>query len=295
MATIRRGGKATRFRFISKYKTRYAVALMCRFLNVSRAGYYAWCKRKPSHHALLDIQFSYQIQQVFDKSRETYGSPRIHAELARKNVHISRKRVARLMRELGLKARCARVYRNMAKLHRFFQAIKNVRKDLPKPTAINQQWAGDLTYIRQGHRWLYLAVVIDLYSRKVIGWSLNKHKTTAVTLASLKMAIRNRAPDKGLLFHTDRGVEYRAHEVQKLLKQHGIQPSMNRPGHCTDNAEMESFFHTFKGELIKARTFESKQELRDRIAGYVQHFYNRFRLHSSLNYISPVEFEGRAK
>ncbi|MEE1676361.1 IS3 family transposase [Agarivorans aestuarii] len=295
VATIRRGGKSTKFRFISQFKQRFPIAMMCRFLKVSRAGYYAFCKRKMSRHKLIDDQLAYRIKQIFTKSRETYGSPRVHAELKRSGIYTSRKRVARLMREHGLKARCSRVYIKMAKLHRFYQSIKNIRKDMPKPTAVNEQWAGDLTYIRQGNRWLYLAVVIDLYSRKVIGWSMNHRKTTAVTMASLQMAFRNRKPQAGLVFHTDRGAEYRAHEVQALLSNYGVTPSMNRPGHCTDNAEMESFFHTLKGELIKSNHFSSEWDLRDKVAGYVQHFYNRFRLHSSLKYLSPVEYEGRAK
>lgn len=267
---------------------------MCRFLKVSRGGYYAWCKREPSQHSIRDAELSAQIVKIFNKSRETYGSPRIHVVLRREGVQISRKRVARLMRANGLKARCSRVYVRMAKLHRFYQSIKNIRKDIPKASSVNEQWAGDLTYIRQGNRWLYLAVIIDLYSRKVVGWSLGKRKTTELTMTSLRMAIRNRKPYNGLIFHTDRGAEYRAHEVQGLLSKHGIVPSMNRPGHCTDNAEVESFFHTLKGEIIKENHFKCEQELRDKIAGYIQHFYNRYRLHSSLEYQSPIEFEGLA-
>lgn len=204
---------------------------------------------------------------------------------------MGKKRVERLMREAGLKARVSRVYRKMAGLHRFYQRVPNLRITRPKPDGPNQHWAADLTYIRVGKRWLYLAVVIDLYSRKVIGWSLGKQKTSALTKASLMMAIRNRKPAPGLVFHTDRGVEYRAHEIQSVLTRYGMQASTNRPGCCTDNAEMESFFHTLKGELIKDNRFFGEMNLRDKLAGYIQHFYNRIRLHSSLNYQSPVEYE----
>ena len=252
---------------------------MCRILKVSRAGYYAWKRRTVSHHYLIDRILEYRIKQIFDRSRETYGSPRVHAALKREGVQVSRKRVARLMKENGLKARCVRVYRKMAKLHRFYQRILNIRKDLPKPTAVNQHWAADLTYIRQGNRWLYLG----------------KRKSVTLTMSSLRMAIRNRHPNKGLIFHTDRGVEYRSHDVQKRLKQHGIKPSMNRPGCCTDNAEMESFFHSLKAELIKERKFYSEWHLRDKLAGYIQHFYNKIRLHSSLKYQSPVEYEAKTR
>ena len=264
---------------------------MCRFLSVSKSGYYAWLGRKPSRYAQEEQALKKQIIKVFSQSRETYGSPRVHAELRRQGFLVSRKRVARIMREQGLRARSYRIYLKMAKLHRFYQSIKNIKKDIPKPTAVNQQWSGDLTYIKQGKRWMYLAVVIDLYSRKVVGWSLGSKKSTQLTMSSLRMAIRNRNPQERLLFHTDRGSEYRAHEVQALLSKHGIVPSMNRPGHCTDNAEVESFFHTLKGDIIRKNSFKSEKQLRDKLVGYIQHFYNRNRLHSSLGYRSPHEYE----
>ena len=264
---------------------------MCEFLLVSTSGYYAWLDRKPSRYAESEKILLVEIKKVFSKSKETYGSPRVHATLRKQGVFVSRKRVARLMQEHGLKARSYRVYLKMAKLHRFYQSIKNIKKDIPKPTAVNQQWAGDLTYIEQGNRWMYLAVVIDLYSRKIVGWSLGKQKSTKLTMGSLRMAIRNRKPSESLLFHTDRGSEYRAHEVQALLAKNGIVPSMNRPGYCTDNAEVESFFHTLKGDIIRKNHFKNEKQLRDKLAGYIQHFYNRYRLHSSLGYRSPHEYE----
>ncbi|MFD2095123.1 IS3 family transposase [Corallincola platygyrae] len=290
-ATIRSGRKPTRFRFIDTYRRRYPIALMCRFLNVSRAGYYAWKQRDVSHRYLVDRVLEHRIKQLFETNRGVYGSPRIHAALKREGISTSRKRVARLMRENGLRARCARVYRRFAGLHRFFLRHPNIRRELPKPTKSNEHWAADLTYVRQGQRWLYLAVVIDLYSRRVVGWSLGAEKSAALTLSSLRMAIRNRRPEAGLIFHTDRGSEYGAAEIQQELKKHGIRPSMNRPGYCTDNAEMESFFHSLKGELVKGVLFKSECDLRDKVAGYIQHFYNRIRLHSSLNYMSPIEYE----
>lgn len=291
MATVSRGGTQERFRFIAQHRERYGVRRLCRFLNVSASGFYAWLKRGISQRVLSDAMLIERIKQIFTGSRETYGSPRIYQALKRQSIHVGKKRIERLMREAGLKARVARVYRKLAGLHRFYQRAPNLRKDLPKPTASNQHWAADLTYIRVGKRWLYLAAVIDLYSRRIVGWSLGKQKNVALTRASLQMALRNRRPEPGLIFHTDRGVEYRAHEIQHLLKQHGIQASANRPGMCTDNAEMESFFHTLKGEFIKGRRFYGELHLRDKLAGYIQHFYNRVRLHSSLNYLSPVEYE----
>ncbi|MBY4676190.1 IS3 family transposase [Marinobacterium arenosum] len=291
VATVSRGGTQERFRFVAKHRERYGVRRLCRFLKVSASGFYAWLKRGVSQRARSDAALTEQIKRIFEVNRETYGSPRVHQALKRQGVHVGKKRVERLMREAGLKARVTRVYRKLAGLHRFYQRAPNLRKDLPKPTAPNQHWAADLTYIRVGKRWLYLAAVIDLYSRRIVGCSLGKQKTVSLTRASLQMALRNRKPEPGLIFHTDRGVEYRAHEIQALLKKHGIQASANRPGMCTDNAEMESFFHTLKGELIKKRTFYGEMHLRDKLTGYIQHFYNRVRLHSSLNYLSPVEYE----
>ena len=264
---------------------------MCRFLNVSRSGYYAWCHRPQSARTKQNNTLLKQIKRIFKSSKETYGSPRVHAALKREGVKVSRKRVANLMKLHGLKARCVTLYRSIVKQKFFYKAIKNLRQDLPKPTATNQQWSADLTYIKAGSKWHYLAVVIDLYSRKVIGWSLGKNKNVVLTLSALRMAVRNRKPTSNLIFHTDRGAEYRAHEVQRFLSRHGMTPSMNRPHHCTDNAEVESFFHTLKNDIIKKNTFKNEMCLRNTIRSYIQHFYNRIRLHSSLNYCSPDEYE----
>ncbi len=291
MATISSGGTATKFRFIKQYRFRFGITRLCSRLNVSRSGYYAWLRRKPSARDQQDLWLKKRITTLFQQSREVYGSPRIHKALLKQGISVGKKRVERLMREEGLKGRVARVYRRVPGLHRFFQSIKNRRRELPKPSRPNQHWAADVTYIRVKKKWMYLSAVLDLYSRRIVGWSLGSRRTVDLTKASLMMAIRNRRPEKGLLFHTDRGIEYRANEIQAVHQRYGIIPSMNRPGQCTDNAEMESFFHSLKGELIKNKYFSSEYHLRDSVAGYIQHFYNRTRLHSSLNYQSPVEYE----
>ena len=195
------------------------------------------------------------------------------------------------MRKDGLRARIAKVYPKLTKHKWLFRNIENKRIDLPKPTGPNQHWVADLTYIKHQKKWLYLAVVLDLYSRKVIGWSISKKRTAKLTKTALMAAINRRRPDPGLIFHTDRGIEYRADDIQKIHNRYGITPSMNRPGSCTDNAEMESFFHTLKGDLLKNRYFETEKKLRNSVAGYINTFYNQFRLHSSLGYMSPVEYE----
>ena len=264
---------------------------MCEHLEVSRSGYYAWLNRKKPKRLKEDLELLKVIERIFYESKETYGSPRVHRALRREDLNVSRKRVERIMREAGLKARSARIYRRLGGLHRFFQSIENKRLDLPKPDVPNQHWVSDLTYIRIKGKWRYLAVVLDLYSRRVIGWSLGKKKDVHLTTAALMMAIRKRNPRPGLIFHTDRGVEFRSYYVQEVHKRYGIIPSMNRPGQSTDNAEMESFFHSLKADIIHGIIFDSDEVLRNSIAGYLNHFYNRKRLHSSIYYMTPVEYE----
>ena len=187
--------------------------------------------------------------------------------------------------------RALKTYSKPAKVKFFYKEIENKRKDIEKATAINQQWSGDITYLKVGARWHYLAVVIDLYSRRIIGWAFGKNKTTELTLKALRLAIKKRQPTNRVLFHTDRGAEYRAHVVQKYLAGHNIKASMNRAGCCTDNAEVESFFHSLKADLIRGNIFDSSSNLHSKLKGYLNYFYNRQRLHSSLGYKSPAEFE----
>ena len=231
------------------------------------------------------------IEHEYHKSRTTYGSPRVFHALKRQGIRIGRKRVERLMREAGLRARVVKHYRQLAGLHRFFNSIENLRLDSDKPTRINQLWAGDITYLKVNKKWRYLATVMDVYSRRIISWSLGKVKNTQLTISVLEKAIKKRQPNKGLIFHTDRGSEYRAYVVQDVLKKHEMIPSMNRPYHSVDNAEIESFFKTLKGDVIRGKKYESDQTLRRELQGYINHFYNKQRLHSSLGYLSPLEYE----
>lgn len=258
---------------------------------MSRSGYYAWRARPVSAKALADIELLVKIKQVFITNHQTYGSPRVFHALRKIGIRTSQKRVARLMQENGLRARALKTYSKPAKVKFFYKAIENQRKELGKPTAINQQWSGDITYLKVGQRWLYLAVVIDLFSRRIIGWALSNTKSTELTLKALRLAIHKRRPQQTVLFHTDRGAEYRAHKVQNFLVKHNILSSMNRPGCCTDNAEVESFFHSLKADIIRGNKFETVAKLRAKLKGYMDFFYNRQRLHSSLGYKTPAEFE----
>lgn len=204
---------------------------------------------------------------------------------------MSRKRVARLMREAGLRGRVSRLYRRQPGLRRFFLKTGNLRLAQPPPSGINQVWVGDLTYLRVGRLWRYLAVVMDLFSRRLIGWAIGQSKSMKLTMLALRRAIATRRPPPGLVFHSDRGVEYAAYRYQALLDEHRIIASMNRPHTSQDNAHMESFFHSLKAELIHRCEIRSDGQLNAMLAGYIDRFYNAKRLHSSLGYNSPIEFE----
>jgi putative transposase len=260
-------------------------------LGVTPAGFYAWCDRPISARAKSDKVLLEQIRQIHIESRGVYGSPRVHAALRKIGVRVGRKRVQRLMREAGLVGKVATLYRRSPGMEKFFLLHKNLKLNAPTPKAINQQWVADLTYIRVKEEWRYLAVVLDVFSRRVIGWSLGPNKSAELTLRALKNALKVREPKDGLIFHTDRGVEYGAHLIQNELKRHGIRSSMNRPGKCTDNAHMESFFHSLKAERIHGERFSSESELRMALNGYINQFYNQKRLHSGVGYNSPAEYE----
>jgi len=266
--------------------------LLCRRYKVSRSGFYAWLARDGSRRRRNDDQLGARIERIHRDSGARYGSPRVHEVLRQEGIRCSNKRVARLMRERGLRARVSRLYhRGSGVVRRFFAKTGNLRLGEPVPTRTDQIWVGDLTYLRLGKRWRYLATVMDLFSRRIVGWTLARNRTTEVTARALKRAIALRNPKPGLLFHSDRGIEYSAYDYQDFLKANGIVPSMNRPRHCQDNAHMESFFHSLKAELTHQRSYASDAELNASVAGYIDRFYNEKRIHSSLGYHSPVEFE----
>lgn len=267
------------------------MAFLCRFYGVSRSGFYAWRDRPESRTAEENRKLLREIQRIHERSRCIYGSPRVNQDLRKQGIAVSKHRVARLMREHALTGRVVRVTRRQPGLHRFCIGKANRLIETRPPTGPNQQWAGDITYLKINQKYRYLAVVIDLYSRKVVGWSLGDQRTVGLTLRAMKAALAKRNPKPGLIFHTDRGIEYRSYDYQTLLEEHGIIASMNRPGQTTDNAFVESFFHTLKAEYYRGRSFASMQELRHGLAGYINHFYNRQRMHSGIGYHSPEEYE----
>jgi transposase InsO family protein len=229
---------------------------------------------------------------VYAASEGTYGSPRIQRALADAGMKVSRKRVARLMRQAGLRARAARIYRTSPGSHAFFLAVPNWGRRRQIHHA-DQLWVADITYLKVLEHWRYLAVVMDRYTRRIVGWSLGTHKTTRLTLRALDRALTNRQPRPGLVFHSDRGVEYAAYEFRTRLAALGIRQSMNRPGEPTDNAHMESFFHSLKTERLYGCNFATEAELRSALRTYIA-FYNQRRLHSALDYRSPADYERAA-
>ena len=267
---------------------------MCDWLRVSRSGFYAWVKREESERTKADKKLSTVIAEVHQDSRGTYGSPRVHEALKSKGFCVGRKRVERLMRASGLQGRVVLVTRRQPGLKRFIERGENIRLAQPQPTKRNQVWVSDITYIKVGDSYKFLTVIMDLYSRRILSWSLTESRTTSETVTVLKRALKERQPDKGLIFHTDRGIEFTGKVFREELRKHGIRESVNRLGNCTDNGHMESYFHTLKAELIRGRKFTTMDELRNALNGYINHFYNRKRLHSGIGYVSPIEYEKMA-
>jgi putative transposase len=285
----------SRFRFIDAEKASYPVSLLCRALAVSRAGYYAWARRGVSARARADQRLTGHIQAVHARSRATYGAPRVHAALAADGVRVGRKRVARLMRRAGLGGcrRGRRTVRTTVADPTASPAANLIARDFTA-TAPNQLWVGDITYVPTEEGWLYVAVLLDACSRRVVGWAMADHLRTELALDALAMALTARRPASGeLVHHTDRGCQYTADCYQTMLTAHGVRCSMSRSGDCLDNAMAESFFATLKGELLDRQVWPTRSAARQAIFEWVEVFYNRQRCHSALGYLSPAAFETR--
>jgi transposase InsO family protein len=233
-----------------------------------------------------------QIIAIHEESHETYGGPRVYAALKKEGILCSEKRVARLMHKAGIKGRIVKVTRRAPGVQRFYERHENLRLGRPAPSAVNQQWVGDVTFLRANGQRCFLAAVMDLYSRKILGWSLRRDRTTELTKQALSRALAGRKPAPGCIFHSDRGVEYGGAPYTDHLKRYGFRISMNRSYHSQDNAHMESFFHTMKAEWIRGRSFESIEHLESVLGTYMR-FYNSRRLHSGIDYNTPLEYERR--
>jgi transposase InsO family protein len=264
---------------------------LCQALDVSPSGYYAWKQRETSKHCREDAHLSAEIQQIFVEHREVYGSPRILAVLQERGWQTSRKRVARLMRTLGLWAQSKRSRKPTTQSDaraRFAANTLNRHFESAQP---NEKWVSDTKAVETGEGWLYLAAIVDLYSRLVVGWAMAATKDAVLVNLALRMAVASREPDAGLLHHSDRGSEFTSEQYQAALREVGIEVSMSRTGNCWDNAAMESFFATLTKECLNRRHFRTRQEARSAIFEYIECFYNPVRLHSTLQYQSPKAFE----
>lgn len=270
--------------------SRLGVRRLCSLLGVSASGYYAWLKAPLSQRVLDDRRLKKKIGGIYKAQRRRYGSPRVHRELQAQGERVSKKRVARLMREERLRAVGKRAFRRTTDSKHSHPVWPNRLQRQFQVERADRVWLGDITYLRTAEGWMYLAVVLDLFSRRIVGWSLGPRIDQELTLRALRFAIQRRRPGPGLVHHTDRGSQYAAKAYRELLQKHRFEGSMSRKGDCWDNAPMESFFATLKREL--GEQFNSRQEARSLVFEYLEVYYNRQRRHSALDYLSPQQFEG---
>lgn len=280
------------FRFIDQHKDRFPVRVLCETLEVSTSGYYAARTRPDSPRVRWRRQLAEEVRQVHEENRRVYGSPRVHRALLRRGRAVCRNTVAKVMSSLGIKARSHRRFRvlttDSAHPHPIAPDRVQRRFDVKK---LNCVWAADITYIPTGEGFLYLAGVMDLASRRIVGWSMGPNLHASLACRAFAMAVRSRRPPPGLVHHSDRGVQYACAEYQRLLEAHGVRASMSRAGNCYDNAAKESFWGKLKTELVHLRRFATREEAKQAVFDYIEVFYNRRRLHSTLGYVSPEQFE----
>ena len=269
------------------------VALACATLEVSRTAFYDWQRHIPTSHELTDAELLEKIRTIHKQSRENYGAPRVFKTLKDQGVRCGKKRVARLMRENGIVGRLPRRFKKTTLPGpEMAAAIDLIKRSFGAGTIeINRAWCGDITYVRTWEGWLYVATVIDIASRRVVGWAMADHMRTELVADALRMALEQRHPDAGLIFHSDRGCQYTSDEYGKLLDHHGILQSLSRPGQCWDNAVAESFFATLKLELIYRHAWPTRAAARRAIFEFIEVFYNQQRLHSAIGYQSPARYE----
>ena len=267
------------------------MSVMCEVLSVSRSGYYSWKTRRPSKRYCRNMLLLHEIERAYCANRKVYGSPRIHATLVAQGHRVGVNRIAKLMQENDIQAQQHR----RAKSKATYRSTAKVDNLVARQFAVaepNKIWAADITCLWTGSGWLNLAIVMDLYSRRIIGWSMQSRMTEQMTIDALEMAILNRRPTSKLIHHSDQGTQYQSQALQEKLKKYGILPSMNRKGNCYDNAVVESFFKTLKSELgVQRNRFKTREEAKAMIFEYIEVFYNRRRIHSTIGYVSPCEFE----
>jgi len=279
------------FRFIDAERAYLPVSLLCRMLGVSRSGYYAWRERPPSKRSREDAALTAKIHEIHPRSRETYGSPRVHAELRALGTRCGRKRVERLMRQAGLRGCMRGSRRGTTRRNQRTAPAEDLVKRNFAATQADKVWVADITYVATREGFLYLAFILDVHSRRIVGWAMESHLRTELVVDALRMAVWRRKPAPGLVHHSDQGVQYTALSFSERLKEVGIKPSMGRTGSALDNAMAESFVSTLKAELVSRMEFPTRQAAKTAIFEYLETFYNTRRLHSSLGYRSPADFE----
>jgi putative transposase len=279
------------FKLIDAEKANYPISLLCRVLGVSRSGYYGWKDRPPSERDKENAALTAKIREIHDRSRGIYGYPRVHAELRALGVRCSRKRVARLMRKASLSGCLRGRKKRTTRRDKHAAPAADLVKRNFCATAPDKLWTADITYVVTQEGFVYLAFILDVYSRKVVGWSMASHLRTELVVDALEMAIWRRRPVAGLIHHTDRGAQYTALSFGKRLEEAGIVPSMGRAGSALDNAISESFVASLKSELLHRHRFPTREAARTAVFDYIESFYNRSRRHSSLGYLSPSDYE----
>jgi len=276
---------------MNNYHEEFSVSGMCRIFGVSRSGYYSWLKSSESQRAIENQEILNKIKEIHDNSRQIYGSPKIQFELKKYGYSVGHNRVARIMRENGIKSKVVKKFRPKSKVIDASEAVSNVldrRFYWDKP---DQAWATDITYIATRAGWVYLCVFLDLCSRAIVGWAVDKRMKTELVIKAFNNACNNKKPGKNLIIHSDQGSQYGSKEFKDYIKNHKFVQSMSRRGNCWDNACVESFFRLIKVEELNGYNFNNVDEVRYKVFSYIEYFYNRKRIHSQLNYMTPIEYE----
>lgn len=277
--------------FIRKERKHYPISLLCKTLMVSRSGYYKYLSQKMAIKAQEDANILEIIRFYYSKSNGTYGLPRITAAMRKSGLRVNKKRISRLMRLNNIRAKTKRKFRVTTRVNKKMQASENLLCGKFYSVEQDKIWTSDITYLWTKEGWLYLAVIMDIYSRKIVGWSAGSSLSTNLIIKALRMAVLHRNPSEGIILHSDRGSQYTSRTFRKLLKSNKITQSMSSSGNCYDNAITESFFHTLKTELTFWERYQTREDAKRSLFNYIEVFYNRQRLHSALGYLSPVEFE----
>ncbi len=282
-----------KYAFIRGHTRQFPVKAMCRVLGVARSGYYAWCSRKPSERHQRQAELDRQVAQAYSARKGRSGAPRLYLDLRETGLPCNRKTVSASMQRQGLRARAARKFKATTNSRHSLPVAENLLKQDFTATMSNQKWVGDITYLHTEEGWLYLAVIIDLYSRMVIGWAMSKRMTADLACDALRMALWRRKQPAGVIVHSDRGSQYCSSAYQSLIRAHHLRCSMSAKGNCYDNACAESFFHSLKVECIHGERFRTRVQMRETVFEYIEVDYNRQRRHSTLGHISPEAFEAR--